>query len=90
MSAVVVIAPEELRSLINQAVASALDAHRSKLESRTTRVPLHRAARIVKVRDEVIRTAADTGALPSVRRGRARWVSLADLESWAASAARSA
>jgi hypothetical protein len=44
----------------------------------------------VKVRDEVIRTAADTGALPSVRRGRARWVSLADLESWAASAARSA
>lgn len=47
MSAVVVIAPEELRSLINQAVASALDAHRSKLESRTTRVPLHRAARIV-------------------------------------------
>lgn len=90
MSSVVVIAPDELRALIDSAVARALETHRSKLESRTTRVPLHRAARIVKVRDEVIRSAADSGALPSVRRGRARWVSLADLEQWAASAARSA
>lgn len=87
---IIVIDRDELRSFLNAAIADALDANRRKMESSTQRVSLHRAARLVRVRTALVRDAVERGELPAVRRGRARWITLRDLDAWAETTGRSA